>query len=82
MDDLDLNVQLNGVELLQQIEEDVEIVLQKSDYIDQWFSIFLGLRPKFSSKNLSRPPWFYIYRIKKVISKNNFFKFYYLFITL
>jgi len=40
--------------------------------LDQWFSIFLGPRPKFSSKNLSRPWGFYIYRIKKVVSKIKF----------
>jgi len=41
MDDLDLYVQLNGVELLQQIEEDAEIVLQKSDFIDPFESKYL-----------------------------------------
>jgi len=41
MDDLNLNVQINGVELLQKIEEDVEIVLQKSDYIDPSESKYL-----------------------------------------
>jgi len=41
MDDLDLNVQLNGVELLEQIEEDAEIVLQKYDFIDPFKSKYL-----------------------------------------
>ncbi|CAI6354102.1 unnamed protein product [Macrosiphum euphorbiae] len=39
MDDLDLYVQLNGVELLEQIEEDAEIVLQKYDFIDPFQSL-------------------------------------------
>lgn len=41
MDDLDLYVQLNGVELLEQIEEDTEIVLQRSDFIDPFESKYL-----------------------------------------
>lgn len=41
MDDLDLYVQLNGVELLEQIEEDAEIVLQRSDFIDPFESKYL-----------------------------------------
>lgn len=41
MDDLDLYVQLNGLELLEQIEENAENVLQKFEFINPFESKFL-----------------------------------------
>lgn len=40
MDDLDLYVQLNGLELLEQIEEDAENVVQKFEFINPLESKF------------------------------------------
>jgi hypothetical protein len=51
-------------------------------HLDQRFSIFLGPRPKFFSKNLSWPHSFTFTESIQIISKNKFILFYFLFTTL
>jgi len=43
-------------------------------YCFPFFSIFLGPSSEFSPENLSRPTWFYIYKIKKFKKNINFIK--------